>query len=202
MWPLVIYGRNHRQSTFFSEFNLRRILAASTQVFFLFKKHYHNGRRRYGRRQWSRQLQARETVRDHLNCPFQPSNSLTIQSYHGLKTNTLHLRPRPSNSQRPEPPRSPTKHTTQHIPASNRPRRYAKPTQPAPHSLPNNLIRTKRRPPQPPRTPNPPPTTQAAPNTQTTDEMGAVRAEEGDWQVQHENGRCVGGQRAAQEACL
>lgn len=126
----------------------------------------------------------------------------TLQPNHRLKTNTLHLRPRPPNSQRPEPARTPGQRTAQHIPKSHRPRRHTMPPKPTAHNLPNHLLRRQRRPPHPATPANQTPPAQASADTQATHKMGAVCPQEGYRQVQHEAGRRAGGQGTAQEACL
>lgn len=121
----------------------------------------------------------------------------TNQPNHRLKTNPLHVRPRPPNRQRPEPPnpRSPRQHCSQ----SHRPRRRANPPQPTPHNLPDNGLPLAGRASHFATTQHCAPATQAAAQAQAADEVGAVRAQKGYREVQREARRGAGGEGAAQE---
>lgn len=132
----------------------------------------------------------------------QTTTLTTLQPDHRLKTNTLHLRPRPPNSQRPKPTRALPDRTAKHIPEIRRPRRHPMPPKPTPNHLPHNHLRRQRRPPHPPTRTNQTPPPQAAPNPETTHKMGTLRAQEGHRQVQHQTRRGTGGPRATQEAGL
>lgn len=116
------------------------------------------------------------------------------QPYHCLKTHPLHLRPRPPNRQRSEPihPLERTSPRRERCPPQHRPRRRASPSQPTPHDMSRDKPPANRRAANSPPRDDHPPATQAIAQAQAADEVGAVCAEEGDWEVQYA-ARCAAG---------